>query len=69
MWIDAGVYVNLAIPPGTPNSTSLLRCSASAAHTPEQIDRIAEAFTQVADEMKSGRPIGSRQYALSTSAE
>jgi len=51
--IEAGVYVNLAIPPGTPNSTSLLRCSASAAHTPEQIDRIAEAFAMVAEDMRS----------------
>ncbi len=49
--IESGVYVNLAIPPGTPNSSSLLRCSASAAHTPEQIDRIADAFAEVAEQM------------------
>ncbi len=51
--IAAGVYVNLAIPPGTPNSTSLLRCSASAAHTPAQIERIAEAFAMVAEDMRA----------------
>jgi 7-keto-8-aminopelargonate synthetase-like enzyme len=50
MWkrlLDAGVYVNLAIPPGTPGGVSLLRCSVSAAHTPEQIARIGEALVTV----------------------
>jgi len=46
--LAAGVYVNLAIPPGTPNSKSLLRCSVSAAHTTEQIDAVVRAFTDVA---------------------
>lgn len=46
--LEEGVYVNLAIPPGTPNSTSLLRCSVSAAHTPDQIDFIVDRFTAVA---------------------
>src|SRR3546814_15428003 len=46
----AGIYVNLAILPGTPNSTSLLRCSVSAAQTPEQIACICETFAQVAKE-------------------
>ena len=45
--LEAGVYVNLAIPPGTPNSASLLRCSCSTAHTPEQIERIVEAFAGI----------------------
>ena len=27
-----------AVPPGTPHGECLLRCSVSAAHTPEQID-------------------------------
>ncbi len=49
--LAAGVYVNLAIPPGTPNSKSLLRCSVSAAHTPDQIDRVIEAFVTVAREI------------------
>ena len=30
---SSGVYVNLALPPGTPNGLCLLRCSVSAAHT------------------------------------
>lgn len=39
-----GVYVNVMVPPATPSDESLLRCSVSAAHTPEQIDAICAAF-------------------------
>ncbi|MGD8617288.1 MAG: pyridoxal phosphate-dependent aminotransferase family protein [Gammaproteobacteria bacterium] len=39
-----GAYVNLVMPPAAPTSDSLLRCSVSAAHSPDQIDRIIEAF-------------------------
>lgn len=46
--LEAGIYVNLAIPPGTPNSASLLRCSVSAAHDPVQIDKVIDAFASVA---------------------
>jgi 8-amino-7-oxononanoate synthase len=68
--LEAGVYVNLAIPPGTPNSTSLLRCSASTAHTPEQIDWIAEAFAKVAEELAKAEPTAADQrYAVSNPAE
>jgi 8-amino-7-oxononanoate synthase len=42
--LDHGVYVNLMLPPATPNGESLLRCSVSAAHTPAQIDAICAAF-------------------------
>jgi 8-amino-7-oxononanoate synthase len=44
MLIDRGVYVNLVLPPASPDGGSLLRCSVSAGHTPEQIDKIGEAF-------------------------
>lgn len=39
-----GVYVNLAVPPGTPQSSSLLRISVSAAHTTEDVDAILTRF-------------------------
>ena len=42
----AGVYVNMAVPPGTPNRLCLLRCSVSAAHTTEEIDRIIAIFKE-----------------------
>ncbi len=50
MWnalLDAGVYVNIALPPGTPNRLCLLRCSVSASHTEEEIDRIVDLFRRV----------------------
>jgi 8-amino-7-oxononanoate synthase len=44
---EHGVYVNLALPPGTPNSFCLLRISVSAAHEPAQIDEIVRRFGEV----------------------
>jgi 8-amino-7-oxononanoate synthase len=45
--VERGVYVNLVLPPATPDGSSLLRCSVSAGHTLEQIERIGEAFSEV----------------------
>lgn len=45
--LKRGVYVNLMLPPATPNGTCLLRCSVSAAHTPEQIGHILETFASL----------------------
>jgi 8-amino-7-oxononanoate synthase len=42
--LDAGVYVNVARPPATPNGMFLLRCSLSAEHTAEQVRAILAAF-------------------------
>jgi len=42
--IENGVYVNLAVPPGTPQSSSLLRISLSAAHSEADINQILQAF-------------------------
>jgi len=47
--IENGVYVNLAVPPGTPQSSSLLRISLSAAHTEEDINIILKAFKDLKD--------------------
>jgi 8-amino-7-oxononanoate synthase len=45
--LERGVYVNLVLPPATPDGNCLLRSSVSAGHTPEQMDRICGAFTAV----------------------
>ncbi len=45
--LQLGVYVNLMLPPATPNGVSLIRCSVSAAHTTEQIDAICAAFAEL----------------------
>jgi len=42
-----GVYVNLMIPPATPKGAFLIRCSVSAAHTPEQVNTVIEAFAEL----------------------
>jgi 8-amino-7-oxononanoate synthase len=44
--LDMGIYVNLVFPPAAPAGMSLLRCSIGAAHSPEQIDFILEAFSK-----------------------
>jgi len=48
--LSLGVYVNLVLPPAAPKSSSLLRCSISASHTKEQIDRILEAYATLVDQ-------------------
>lgn len=45
--LEAGVYVNLVLPPAAPGRFGLLRCSLSAAHTDEQVDRIIEGYALV----------------------
>jgi 8-amino-7-oxononanoate synthase len=52
--LEAGVYVNLVMPPASPGNYSLLRCSMSAAHTPDQIDRILTAFAALSDSATTG---------------
>ena len=42
--MEAGVYVNLVIPPASPSTNFLLRNSVSAAHSNEQIDTIISAY-------------------------
>jgi 8-amino-7-oxononanoate synthase len=42
--LEAGIYVNLAVPPATPQAQSLLRLSVSAAHSEEEIEAIVAAF-------------------------
>ncbi|MGD9507801.1 MAG: aminotransferase class I/II-fold pyridoxal phosphate-dependent enzyme [Geminicoccaceae bacterium] len=53
---EHGVYVNLALPPGTPNSLCLLRSSVSAAHSFEQIDEIVARFGAVLGELAARQP-------------
>ena len=49
--LEEGLYLNLALPPATPNSQSLLRTSVSAAHTTKQIDTAIELFGKVARQL------------------
>lgn len=49
--LDSGVYVNLALPPATPNSIPLLRCSVCAAHTEAQLAKVIDTLTAIAHEL------------------
>jgi 8-amino-7-oxononanoate synthase len=44
---DAGVYVNVAIPPAVAPGKALLRTSYMATHTDSQMDRVLETFASV----------------------
>jgi len=48
-----GIYVNLVIPPATPSTSCLLRCSMSAAHSTEQVDRIIDGFASLLSERRA----------------
>ncbi len=45
--MHAGVYVNLVVPPASPSTNFLLRCSVSAAHNRAQIDHIIGAYASL----------------------
>ncbi|UCF95368.1 MAG: aminotransferase class I/II-fold pyridoxal phosphate-dependent enzyme [Desulfobacterales bacterium] len=45
--LEHGVYVNLVLPPATPDGGCLLRCSVSAGHSPQQVEQIGEAFASL----------------------
>ena len=47
--LERGIYVNMVLPPATPDGRPLLRCSISAAHTPEQLEHISNAFASLRD--------------------
>jgi 8-amino-7-oxononanoate synthase len=50
MWrslLEAGIYTNIVLPPACRAEACLLRTSYSAAHTPDQIERILTTFEKV----------------------
>ncbi|HYE52443.1 MAG TPA: pyridoxal phosphate-dependent aminotransferase family protein [Azospirillaceae bacterium] len=59
--LDSGLYLNLALPPATPNGMALLRSSVSAAHTAQQIDTAVSLFVQVGRELGVLAPEPMRQ--------
>lgn len=53
--LENGVYVNLALPPATPQGSALLRCSVNAGHTKEQLEKVLKAFQLVYDTIYSSK--------------
>jgi 8-amino-7-oxononanoate synthase len=49
--LDAGVYVNLVVPPGCLKDQCLLRTSCSAAHTPAQVEKAVALFAEVGNRL------------------
>ncbi len=49
--LDAGLYVNLALPPATPTKQPLLRSSVSAVHSHQQIDHAIDLISKVGQEL------------------
>jgi len=45
--LEAGVYVNVAVPPATPGGLCLLRCSLSSAHSRGQLQHVVETLTGI----------------------
>ncbi len=56
--LEDGVYVNLAIPPGTPDGSSLLRLSMSSAHTEDEITGICAAFSRLVEDRSPAKAVG-----------
>jgi len=46
--LNSGIYVNIMVPPSTPEGQVILRFSVSAAHTPDQIETALGIFRQTA---------------------
>jgi 8-amino-7-oxononanoate synthase len=66
-WLmENGIYVNLAVPPGTPQSSSLLRISLSAAHSREEIDQMLEAFAAMKNQSED---LAQKAHSLIAAAE
>jgi 8-amino-7-oxononanoate synthase len=49
--LEAGIYINLALPPATPTGAPLLRSSVTAVHEAAQIDAAIEAFGAIGTEL------------------
>lgn len=47
--MEAGIYVNLVVPPASPSTKSLLRNSISAAHSSAQVDTIISSYAGLVD--------------------
>jgi 8-amino-7-oxononanoate synthase len=56
--LEAGIYVNIMLPPACPPDACLLRASCSAAHTFEEIDRAAAVISRVVREAHVNRAAG-----------
>lgn len=55
--LKRGFYVNIGIPPATPNGESLLRCAVCAEHSTEQLKSLANEILAIGREMQIFREL------------
>lgn len=65
---DDGVFTHPIIPPAVPAHACRIRVSMSAEHTPEQIDRVLDAFERVSRDMRLGHRRAPASAELATPA-
>jgi len=53
--LEQGIYVNMVLPPATPTGKALLRCSLSASHTGEEVEKIGDAFASLGAKHRNDR--------------
>ncbi|QCE32111.1 aminotransferase class I/II-fold pyridoxal phosphate-dependent enzyme [Acetobacteraceae bacterium] len=51
--LKKGVYVNLSLPPATPDNNGLLRMSVTSSHTSEEISQALKSIKEVKEEMEA----------------
>jgi 8-amino-7-oxononanoate synthase len=56
--LNEGVYVNLAVPPATPQGRTVLRCSVLAVHSTEQLLAVLGAFRRVREGLLESNGLG-----------
>lgn len=56
--LNEGVYVNLAVPPATPQGRTVLRCSVLAVHSTEQLLAVLGAFRRVREGLLDSNGLG-----------
>ncbi|MBT8048549.1 MAG: aminotransferase class I/II-fold pyridoxal phosphate-dependent enzyme, partial [Gammaproteobacteria bacterium] len=49
--LENGIYTNLMAPPASPDQHSYVRCSVSAAHTAQQVERIIQVFCEAKEKL------------------
>lgn len=49
--LESGIYTNLILPPAAPGGGAVIRCSVTAAHSTEQINKIGACFKSIAKEL------------------
>jgi 8-amino-7-oxononanoate synthase len=64
--LQEGIYLNLALPPATPNNCAILRASVTATHSADQIAQVVSVFSRIGRKMGLLRTSGPADFLLPT---